>query len=92
VAREVDRVGIGAGVATGRVHRERNGQQVRGVAQDPEPPGETTEPRVSTGPPPSLCSPSSFFSIPGWSVAKVTSTAIAIAGSMRSPATRAPPP
>jgi len=32
--------------------------------------GETRDPRASTGPPPTECSPTSFFSMLGWSVAK----------------------
>jgi hypothetical protein len=54
--------------------------------------GWMAEPRESTGPLPSRWSPSSFFSTPGESVAKVRSTAIATAGSSRYAEVRAPPP
>ena len=42
--------------------------------------GSSVEPRVSTAPVPNLWRPISFSSMPGWSVAKVTSTAIAMSG------------
>src|SRR3954465_6944398 len=42
--------------------------------------GSGVEPRPITGPEPNLCEPSSFSSVPGSSVAKVTSTAIAMSG------------
>ena len=42
--------------------------------------GSSVEPRVSTGPVPNRWRPTSFSSSPGWSVANVTSTAIATSG------------
>ena len=42
--------------------------------------GSSVEPRVITGPLPNLCDPSSFSSEPGASVAKVTSTTMAMSG------------
>jgi len=54
--------------------------------------GLTAEPRASTGPPPSLCSPARFFSAPGQSVAWVTSTTSATFGSIPTALVRAPPP
>src|SRR5947207_2481789 len=54
--------------------------------------GLTAEPRASTGPPPSLCSPARFFSAPGQSVACVTSTTSATWGSIPTALVRAPPP
>ncbi len=52
--------------------------------------GSSVEPRVSTGPEPNLWLPSSFSSVPGASVAKVTSTAIATSGSSEYAVVRAP--
>src|SRR6266699_3081242 len=54
--------------------------------------GLTADPRASTGPPPSLCSPARFFSAPGQSVAWVTSTTSATLGSSPTALVRAPPP
>jgi hypothetical protein len=54
--------------------------------------GLTIDPRESTGPPPSGLSPISFFSMPGVSVACVTSTTIAIAAPLAVALTPAPPP
>ena len=45
--------------------------------------GCSVEPRLITGPEPSSCLPISFTSIPGASVAWVTSTTIAASGSQR---------
>ena len=53
--------------------------------------GSSVEPRVSTGPLPNLWRPSSCSLSPGWSVAKVTSTAIATSGCSENAVVRAPP-
>ena len=45
--------------------------------------GSSVEPRVSTAPVPNRWRPTSFSSSPGWSVANVTSTAIATSGLQR---------
>jgi hypothetical protein len=54
--------------------------------------GWMAEPRESTGPLPSLCSPTCFFSIPGAQVEKVRSTATATARVGANAEVRAPPP
>ena len=51
----------------------------------------TIEPRVSTGPEPSSCLPDSFTSMPGASVACVTSTTTAASGSSANALVREPP-
>ena len=53
--------------------------------------GSSVEPRVSTGPVPNLWRPTSSSESPGWSVANVTSTAIATSGFSENAVVRAPP-
>ena len=53
--------------------------------------GSSVEPRVSTGPEPNLWRPISFSSMPGASVANVTSTTIATSGCSEYAVVRAPP-
>ena len=52
--------------------------------------GSSVEPRPITGPEPKRWRPSSFSSVPGASVANVTSTAIATSGRSENAVVRAP--
>ena len=54
-------------------------------------PGLRVDPRPSTGPEPSACSPLSLTSMPGASVACVTSTMIAASGRRANALVRDPP-
>ena len=79
-AGDLDRVGVGVGAAAAGLDRVLDPASSAAETSSSKTLGERVEPRPITGPEPSGCRPVSFSSIPGASVAWVTSTATATSG------------